>query len=53
LDSPKTRDEGRGPDGLDLTRSLTSASTSPTSSSSIPISPSSWLLEPLPAGEPK
>jgi hypothetical protein len=40
-DSPKTKDGGRGPVGLALIRSLTSASTSPTSSSSDLISPSS------------
>jgi hypothetical protein len=52
FDSPKTREEGRGPAGLVLTKSPTPASTSPTSSSSILTSPFSWLLEPLAVGEP-
>jgi hypothetical protein len=41
LDSPKTKHGGRGPVGLVLIKSLTSASTSPTSSSSDLTSPSS------------
>jgi hypothetical protein len=51
LDSPKTRDGGRGPIGLVLTRSRTSAFTSPTSSSSVLTSPSSRLLDSLAASD--
>jgi hypothetical protein len=49
LDSPKTRDAGRGPPE---TKFPMPASTSPMSSSSVLTSPSSWLLELLAAGEP-
>jgi hypothetical protein len=51
LGSPKTKDGGRGPDCFAAIRSLTSASTSPISSSSDLISPSSRVPDPLAAGE--
>jgi hypothetical protein len=51
LDSPKIKDGGRGPDCFAAIRSLTSDSTSPISSSSDLISPSSRIPDPLPAGE--